>query len=740
MHRKFFHIICLYLLAAFQVEAANIVIEVRDDQRKENLPAAKIEYKHSNKTALYATTNAYGKVELKEVNFPIQITCSYIGFETLNKVFTEKEVPIKNGKYYIHLYLQTKYNKLHDMVVTAQSTPVLSTQSVYKVNTISAAQIAERGAATLNEVLNFENNNFVSNDNILGSAVNIGGVGGQNVKILINGIPIAGRENGSVDLGQMNLQNIKKVEMIQGPMSVMYGSNALGGVINLITHTPLKPYSISAKTYLESIGRYNFTGNFAYNKHKHQANISISRNFFQGWTPETDSTKLDRFMLWKPKTQYIADLQYTYRTKQSSISYFTSYLQEKITNKGTPIINPYEGYAFDEYYRTYRNIHSIGINHQLSKKENITFINSYTLYERIKNRFKKNLVSLEEYLTKSVGDQDTSIFHNVNSRATISSQRLKSIQMLAGYEYTFETAKSFKLSEDKKDMSELGLFASGLYQYKQLSIQPSVRYTLHNQFGHAWTPAFHAKYNIDSFTQWRFSFASGFRAPSLKELYLQFIDQNHTIIGNPDLKPETGTHWETGITHTRQVGKNNIQLSATAYYNAIQNYITLAVYNGHGVLRKYANIDQYRNYIGMVQCKWSVGQIQMQHTGSFTHVFESSIVPTHQILEYSGLISYKSKILQSTINFNYKYNSKQPVLTIEDKYLFTSPLHIANASVQRSFFKNYLSAQIGIKNLFNIQNTRLQGNTEASATAHSSSSGMQLFPARSIFIVMNYSL
>jgi hypothetical protein len=139
--------------------------------------------------------------------------------------------------------------------------------------------------------------------------------------------------------------------------------------------------------------------------------LSFARNFFQGWTPK-DS--IDRYQLWKPKTQYLSDLQYTYDFKKVKLTYFSSLLNEKITNKGTPIVNPYEGYAFDEYYRTHRFINSLGANIKLSEKENLSFANSFTNYKRTKNRFKKDLVSLDQYETKNVGDQDTSIFNNWN--------------------------------------------------------------------------------------------------------------------------------------------------------------------------------------------------------------------------------------------------------------------------------------------------------------------------------------
>ena len=732
---RFFTII-LILLAVFQAKAANLVIEVRDSQTKENLPSAKICYEYGA-AKKYATTNAYGKVELKEVTYPLTISCSYVGFENFTQTITEKEVGQKAERGHFTVFLKTKYTSINDLVITGQSAPVLATQSIYKVNTISATQIGQRGAANLNEVLNYETNNFVSNDNILGSSVNIGGVGGQNVKILINGIPVTGRENGNIDLGQINLPNIKKVEMIQGPMSVMYGSNALGGVINLITATTQKPYTISVKSYLESIGRYNLCGNFSLNKNKHSLQLSFARNFFQGWTPK-DS--VDRYQLWKPKTQYLSDLQYTYDFKKVKLTYFSSFLNEKITNKGTPIVNPYEGYAFDEYYRTHRFIHSLGTNIKLSEKENLSFANSFTNYKRTKNRFKKDLVSLDQYETKNVGDQDTSIFNNWNLRGTFTSTRVKNVDFLGGYEYSLEKANSFKLADQTQQIGEIGLFTSFLFKYKTLNLQPSVRYTYNSKFAKAISPAIHSKIELTKNTQLRASYARGFRAPTLKEMYLQFVDQNHTIIGNADLKPEIGDHLEIGITHTRKLNKLTAQFGLTGYYNTIQNLITLAVYNGQGVLRIYDNLDHYRNFIAAGQVKLDFKKMSIQQSFGFTHVLESVVVPKHTIYEISTTFSYKNEYLKTTFNFNYKFNSKQPVLTIDDKYLFTSPIHIGNFSMQRSFFKNYLQAQFGIKNLFNIQNARLNGATDVQGSAHTSSTGMQLFPARSLFFNFIYSL
>ena len=131
---RFFTII-LILLAVFQAKAANLVIVVRDSQTKENLPSAKISYELGT-IKKYCTTNAYGKVELKEVTYPLTISCSYVGFENFTQTITEKEVGPKAERGHFTVFLNTKYTSINDLVITGQSAPILATQSIYKVNTI----------------------------------------------------------------------------------------------------------------------------------------------------------------------------------------------------------------------------------------------------------------------------------------------------------------------------------------------------------------------------------------------------------------------------------------------------------------------------------------------------------------------------------------------------------------------------------------------------------------------------
>lgn len=734
MFKSLFYII-FFLLVAFRSGATDLFIKVIDKTTLSKLPDASCSYTSAKGKTIQTLSSNQGTLQITDVQFPLILQIRYIGYTSYNDTLNLNDVVKKDAQLYLEILLEPGNTTIQDLVITGQVAPVLAKQSLYKVQTISNTEFQKRGAVSMNDVLNFEMNNFISNDNVLGSNVNIGGIGGQNVKVLVNGIPVMGRENGNIDMGQLNLNNVKRVEMIQGPMSVMYGSNALGGVINLITSSSQKKLSVGARTYYESIGRYNFSGNIGFNKKKHQLQLSLARNFFAGWTPK-DS--IDRYQVWKPKTQYTGDLQYWTEIKKWKLNYYTSLLQEKITNKGEPIINPYEGYAFDEYYRTTRFMNALSLNRYIRKNtDQITLTNSFQNYKRIKNRIKKDLVTLDEIQTQSIGDQDTTRFENFNSRGIYSSTRFKNLDMMAGYEYAYELGRSYKLADESQAMSEWGIFASGVYKFKKLQVQPSGRFTYNSRYHSAITPAFHAKYDIGQ-TQLRASYARGFRTPTLKELYLQFIDQNHTIIGNPKLQPETGDHYEVSAEHQKTIKKYTLGYTFTGSYNSINNLITLAVFNNHGVLRQYQNIETYRNWVGNLKVRLSEKRFSASSGVGLIYVGKSSVTPNHTIFEYVFTGSYQIAAIKTGINFNYKYNSKQPVITIDQQFLYSAPLHVANISMQRLFLKQKMQVQIGVKNLLNIQNTSLSGNINTQNNGHASSGVMQAFPARSLFADISY--
>ncbi|HMR43096.1 MAG TPA: TonB-dependent receptor plug domain-containing protein, partial [Saprospiraceae bacterium] len=221
---------------------------------------------------------------------------------------------------------------LKDVVVTAQYAPTDSKNAVHPIRTIRQETIQQRGANNLEELLNQELNVRIQQDLILGSALSLQGVSGQNVKIMIDGVPVIGRMGDNVDLSQINLHQIERVELVEGPLSVQYGTNALGGVINLISKkSQLKKFETGATLQAESAGWKNWAANLGARLHpKILWQISGGQNNFEGLS--ADST---RAMLWNPKAQKFTETSLRFNWAQDhSLRYTLNWFEEQVDDVG----------------------------------------------------------------------------------------------------------------------------------------------------------------------------------------------------------------------------------------------------------------------------------------------------------------------------------------------------------------------------------------------------------------------
>lgn len=121
-------------------------------------------------------------------------------------------------------------------MVTGQFSPQSMRNSLYKVRTVNSEQIRQKVPTSVQSLLNTEIGIRLSNDMALGETdFELMGMSGNNVKILLDGIPLIDRGATKQSLSQLDVNSIERVEIVEGPMSVVYGTDALAGVINIIT-------------------------------------------------------------------------------------------------------------------------------------------------------------------------------------------------------------------------------------------------------------------------------------------------------------------------------------------------------------------------------------------------------------------------------------------------------------------------------------------------------------------------
>lgn len=643
---------------------------------------------------------------------------------------------------------------LKEYVITGQYKSKLVEKSVMKVRVLTKENIQRMGAQNLSDLLSNEMNIRLSQDNILGSSMSIQGISGQNVKILVDGIPLIGRQNGNIDLSQINLQQVQRLEIIEGPMSVNYGTDALAGTVNIITNKNFsKKYATQLGAYYESIGQYNLSLGTSVRYHKTSLSVFGARNFFDGWNERDPNFLIDkksfadssRFQSWKPKLQYMANADLVHDWKRLKLGLHSDYFFEKIENKGYPRA-PYSETAFDDYYYTNRLNQSLNFSYLLSEKLSAKGFVDYSYYKRIKNTYIKDLTELKEQLTANEGDQDTSIFKNLMSRSSIQSVGNKYLDYEIGYDINMETALGVRIDDEKKQQKDVALFASGEYKpFKNMTIRPGIRLTYNSIYKAPLIPSLHLKYDIVDSEEgkdnlaFRFSYGRGFRAPTLKELFFYFVDINHDIQGNPNLKAEKSHSFNASLTYKKNESYFTNQSSVTLFYNSIDNMISLAQLSG--TTYSYFNLYRYstkgiqisNDYSRKTwQVNMSAGIIGRNNllSPNFQEKSEFSFSP-----ELKTNICYLIEKTNTTVSLFYKYTGKLPIFSIDENQQIlqgkNSDYSMMDISVAKPFINKKILLTMGCKNLFNVKtlNGLMLGGAHAS-TSYS----MPLATGRSYFI------
>lgn len=747
--------ILIYLIKANGSYAQTIT--VLSAEKNQPLISAHISAKNLQGNARQVfLTDVNGKADLSSFSVnadPFIIEISHLGYTKLTDTIDPKKTGYENK-----VYTMTGENVgLNDVVITAQYAPNNPEKSVHKIRIIDQKKIQAMAANNLRDVLSNELNIRLQQDLIYGSFMSLQGIRGENVKIMIDDIPIVGRQEGNLDLMQINLNDVERIEIVEGPLSVNYGTNALAGTINIITKKSSKnKTSINFTSYNENIGTYNLNGTLAFQLDKHRISLSGGRNFFQGWIsgqnfwpdlsqPVADTT---RYKTWKPRIQDFGRLQYNYTFKNLLIGYKGEFFNEKITNRGYPRA-PYFESALDDYYYTTRIDNSIYANGKISDNGNIKFTAGYNYYERTKNTYAKDLTTLEQVLSGTPGAQDTSGFDQWMSRGSFSTSRSGSwINYEVGYDINYEKANGIRILDKAQSIGDYALFASAeISPFENFIVKPGLRAAYNTQYDAPLIPSLNLKYGVGDFS-FRASYAFGFRAPSIKELYFDFVDINHNIHGNPDLKPEKSDNYSATVTYKLIKDQAILQTEVNGFYNNINNMINLIQSQQDSSYYLYFNIDNSRTT--GISVNQSIARNHLKFNLGFSYVgiynFDSQI--SHQVTKYSfspevrSSIMYEWKKAGLTAAFFYKFNGKtlRPVWDESAEAIINNYLgsyHTADLTLTKSLFENIFVISAGFKNLFDVKNVISQ----SSASAHSASStSTPISMGRILFLKLDFNL
>ena len=622
-----------------------------------------------------------------------------------NKLFSQNKDSLET-----HYSLETN---LEEIVITGQITNTNLDSSIYKVKIIGQSILEKDVFQTVADVINFETNLNLKQDNILGSGVEIQGISGQNVKILVDDVPVIGRLNGNIDLSQILLHNVYQIEIIEGPLSVNYGTDALAGTINIITKKNYnKTVNFGLNNYYESVGRYNNSFDLAYKSDNHQYALELGRHFFDGWSPNDDFTLFpqntiadtNRYKLWNPKEKIFGKFQHIFNKDQFHWRNYYSDFYEKVTNKGSPRL-PYYETAFDDYYYTFRKNLGTDIASTI-KQFKIRLIVSNNNFRRIKNTYFKDLTNLNQVLISDISANDTSSYNMIMSKFTITPRvKSSSIDYQIGFHYNNQIAKGRRILNNEEVQNDYALYSNIEYKTGNLLIRPGIRFIYNDKYKTPIIPSINTLYTFSGL-KYRFSYAKGFRSPTLKELFFTFNDINHDIVGNEDLSPENSNNYQLNISFKKKLPLYQFDLDLNSFYNSIINKIDLIPSLENPNQYKYYNINELET-IGLSSNIKVTNNIVMINV-SYSHIGIRDF-DYHSKYDFSN--NLRASLLYSIndyISFNtfYRFTGSEKKYILEDNNLNqfnTDSYNLLDCSLNMKFLNKKITFNIGVKNIFDVE-------------------------------------
>ncbi|GAA3920024.1 TonB-dependent receptor plug domain-containing protein [Chitinophaga oryziterrae] len=646
---------------------------------------------------------------------------------------------------------------LNDVVITGQYKPQSLKNSVYQVRTITREYIQQRGATSIPGVLDYELGVRFSNDATLGETdVELMGMSGASVKVLLDGVPLVDRGSTRQSLTQIDVNTIERIEIVEGPMSVVYGTDALAGVINIITKkNNNSALSVYARVQEESTGKEYaaFKGKGQHNEsaglnwgHKgFFAGAGVSRNDFGGWA----DTLTGRKKAWKPKDQLMTYGTFGYGNQHFKIWYRLDYLNEDLISKGD--VNYGNGKATDQHYFTERYTHQAQAVWELNKDLSINGTASYQQYQRRTRTTIKSFDTGAEVLSTDEGAQDVSTFNTLFFRGTAQYTLSSVLSFQPGIEFKRDASTGERI-EGTPVINDYSVFLSSeIKPTAGINIRPGVRLNKNSLYdAPPVIPSINTKFSLSKNVDLRLSYARGFRAPALRELYFHFFDASHSIKGNPDLKAEYSNSF-TGSVSWQALQKSNIRVGVTAagFYNQFNNRIDIA-YPANSDTATYVNISKFKTTGGTLSGTLNWKKIQagvgFSYIGRYNAFAEDKRVSSPEFVwtpEVNSSITYKFTRVGATLNLSYKYNGVRPAyeqVTNTDGSTFihlanTSAFHSAELGATKKIAK-YITINAGARNLLNT--TNVKNTTLNSGQAHSEGSLLPMFYGRSYFLGLSF--
>lgn len=530
---------------------------------------------------------------------------------------------------------------LQEVVVTGTGTEHYLKDAPVQTEVINRKTLDSYGGTSLEEILTGLCPSFDFNTSDMGSNMQLGGLGNGYVLLLIDGKKVHGDVGGQNNLGLIDPSRIERIEIVKGASSALYGSDAMAGVVNIITKKHRDDILIKNTTRGGSYGeiRQSNTIQFKFGKWTSSTNFQLKHS--DGWQntmnedpnryeyPVTNSINktVNRYTDWQVSQRFDYQL-----SKAISLYADGDFYRKRIYRPcGIP---DYKTYDF-----LYRNA-SVSTGGKLKLKNSnsimldIHYDSHAYYYTYTRETWDKEFDNNGKEISFPYFAGDKGLQSN-QSRLLIQAKGVFNLPYFNRLSVGSDTEINWLDAPRRLDEENVSDYTTSVYAQDEWSpinrfnITAGARLTVNKNFGTRLTPKVSALYKLGDFNL-RATYSEGFKTPTLKELHYRYIRQMSLVIlnlGNRDLEPQTSRYVSGGIEYN---GKK-FSISATGYCNWLENMITLitiptsqapgdlVITYDPARVRQYQNMDDAHTYGADVNVKWMPGR-SLIFTGGYSYL------------------------------------------------------------------------------------------------------------------------
>lgn len=656
-------------------------------------------------TPFSSTTKEDGSFELSEIPAgKYQLQISLIGYESLKRTITITSDTIIQLKE----VLTPLENTLNEVVVTGTLQEISRSESAIPVEILTPKLFLKNPTPSLFESMQMVNGVQPQlNCNVCNTGdIHINGMEGPYTMITIDGMPIVSALSTVYGLSGIPNSLVNRIEVVKGPASTLYGSEAVGGLINVITKDPLSAPVFSVDVFATTDQEYNLDLGFKQKLGK--ANMLLGANYFYF------QNRMDK-----------NNDNFTDVTLQHRISVFNKWSFERKENRIATIAARFvyeDRWGGEKQWdKEFRGTDSIYGESIYTTRYELTGIYQLPLKEKIFFQYSFNNHNQNSYYGKipfmanqTIGFAQLYWNKNINDH----------LNLLVGVPVRYTLYDDNTVGTELRDSTTIinkpqqtllpGIFIQDEYKFKKLTILSGVRYDRNSIHGNIFSPRLSFKLKINDNNTARLSFGNGYRVVNLfTEDHAALSGARDVVIKN-DLKPERS--WNVNLNYVRNwiYKKMFLSTDATIFYTYFSNKI-IGDYNTDPQKIIFDNLNGYAISQG----------ISLNVDASFTNglklILGGTYMDVYSVKKDSAGNSYRSPQLHApnfSGNFTVSYTLKKYNISIDYTGTVKSPMYLPvvpndfrpdrspwftlqNIQVTKKF-KNNLEIYGGVKNLFDF--------------------------------------